>query len=163
MSQLLHLDQPMPPIKQGDTVQLTPALARVSRTPKRPAFNLCTLASLGVIVWSAGLVVEWVQALAISGAVVIDWLERMLNIGGLMPELCKCSISQGSYGPAAAPWPAKTTTEARRYHAVTACLGAVSGTPKRLALSLGSISCRGGVIAWHRISQGIHRPTATPW
>ena len=109
----------------------------MSVAPKRLAFNLCTLASLGVIVWPAGLVVEWVQVLAISSAAVIDCLEWVLNIGGLMPELCKCSISQGSYGPAAAPWPAKATTEAWRYRAVNACLGAVSVAPKRLALSLG--------------------------
>jgi len=47
------------------------------------------MASLGcfgvVIAWSAGLVIEWAQVLAISSAAVLDCLEWVQNIGGLMP------------------------------------------------------------------------------
>jgi len=45
MGQLLHLDQPMPPLKQGDTMQLTPVLARVSGTPRRQALRAFTVKS----------------------------------------------------------------------------------------------------------------------
>ena len=75
---LLHLDRLRPPLKHGDTVQLTPVLARASSTPRRSAFNFCALASLGcfggVIAWAAGLVISRPKVLAISGAMVFDIL-----------------------------------------------------------------------------------------
>ena len=113
MYQLLHLDRLRPLLKHGDTVQLTSVLARASSTPRRSAFNFCALASLGcfggVIAWAAGLVIEWAQVLAVSSAVVIDWLWRVLNIGSAYQNCAGCQLNQGSHRPVAAPWSANAT------------------------------------------------------
>ena len=42
-----------------------------------------------MIAWPVGLVIEWVQVLAISSAAAIAWLVLVQHLGGLIPELCR--------------------------------------------------------------------------